>query len=501
MSIFLKFFNFIFKDLFIISNIFNKLVSYYKNLLTYDFYELDDIEFDVEDKKINDNEKIVYYNYGAKNVRELYKKSYFNFKSFLFIDLIWSKLFSKKFLLNNTTNFRSNFRVYSTKQGFYFNLLKLKNRKNFKIFLMNTFFSGFKYIWLGLRFWFFPLLVLFSVIYFTLVLRSLPFNKIMFSWICILMFIYWLISGFVFFFKKYQFGKYTTAVQRFWRRSYILFWMIEGGTFLVFLFFTLNSSQESFYMYDQINIFKTHLYSWKYFLLKIFPIIILIVSSYLLMISVKWNIYSKQSFILLVLTFFISYLVWLEFYQFFHVVNFYGNLNWIYDVDDHTWSLELEPRRTRMVNHYVMLLFILKFWHIVFIYGFWIFFVLRCWETKRIRYPLLSANFQNFIILYIFAWVFMYPWFKFYFRKFLDIPYYWFYINNRKIFLRIFFNDIKIVYYGLCDLKNNYTLNYLDFFKKNPFYYWKNLDFSNNFEDYRKHIIKDRILVSLYNIK
>lgn len=152
MSIFLKFFNFIFKDLFIISNIFNKLVSYYKNLLTYDFYELDDIEFDVEDKKINDNEKIVYYNYGAKNVRELYKKSYFNFKSFLFIDLIWSKLFSKKFLLNNTTNFRSNFRVYSTKQGFYFNLLKLKNRKNFKIFLMNTFFSGFKYIWLGLRF-------------------------------------------------------------------------------------------------------------------------------------------------------------------------------------------------------------------------------------------------------------------------------------------------------------------------------------------------------------
>jgi hypothetical protein len=380
-------------------------------------------------------------------------------------------------------------------------MLKLKNKKNFNMYLIQTFLIGLKYIWLGLRFWFFPIIIFLSIVYFTLVLRSLPFNKIMFSWICILMFVYWLISGFVFFFKKYQFGKYTTAVQRFWRRSYILFWMIEGGTFLVFLFFTLNSSQESFYMYDQISIFKTHLYSWKYFLLKIFPIIILILSTYLLLISIKWNIYSKQSLILLILTFFLSYLVWLEFYQFFHVINFYGNLNWIYDIDDHTWSLELEPRRTRMVNHYVMLLFILKFWHIVFIYGFWIFFVLRCWETKRIRYPLLAANFQNFIILYIFAWVFMYPWFKFYFRKFLDIPYYWFYINNRKIFFRVFFNDIKLVYYGICYFFDNYKLNYLDFFKTNPFYYWKVLDYNNNFEDYRKHIIKDRIILSLFNLK
>ena len=254
-------------------------------------------------------------------------------------------------------------------------------------------------------------------------------------------------------------------------------------------------------MYDQISIFKTHLYSWKMFLLKIFPIIILIITTYLLLISLKWNIYSKQSSVLLILTFFLSYLVWLEFYQFFHVTNFYGNLNWIYDVDDHTWTLELEPRRTRIVNHYVMLLFILKFWHIVFIYGFWIFFVLRCWETKRIRYPLLSANFQNFIILYIFAWVFMYPWFKFYFRKFLDIPYYWFYINNRKIFIRIFFNDIKLIYYGLCFYIDNYSLNNLNFFYKTPFYYWKNLDNTNNYEAYRKHIIKDRIIFSLNNIK
>ena len=471
--------------------------------LFYDFWNLNPSQLDLDRKKIKDDEKKLYFNYGAKNVREYYSDNFFNHDDFLATDIVWAKYLGLKYLVknDNVNIFRSYFRVLSSKKGFYHNFNSFKNFKNFQIVLTSTFLSGFKFIWLGIRFWVAPLTVFFLVVYTTLVLRALPFNKVMLGWICVLMFVYWLISGFVFFFKKYQFGKYTTAVQRFWRRSYILFWMIEGGTFLVFLFFTFNSSQESFYMFDQISVFKTHLYSWKFFLLKIFPIIILIISSYLLLLSIKWNIFSKHSFLLLVLTFFLTYLVWLEFYQFYHVVNFYGNLNWIYDIDDHSWSLELEPRRTRIVNHYVMLLFMLKFWHIVFIYGFWIFFVLRCWETKRIRYPLLAANFQNFIILYIFAWVFMYPWFKFYFRKFLDIPYYWFYINNRKVFLRIFYNDFKVVYYGFENLFSNFYLNFLGKFYHTPFYYWKTLDFGNNYEAYRKYVIRDRIICNLTNIK
>ena len=454
---------------------------------------------DLKRKKIKDKEKRAYYNYGSHKLRKHYNLNFVINDAFLAADIIWAKQMGKKYLLKNreTKTFRSYFRAFSTKQGFYLNLAKIKNINNFQQVLTNSYLAGLKFIWLGIRFWVFPILVFLLVVYTTLVLRALPFNKLMLSWICIIMFVYWLISGFVFFFKKYQFGKYTTAVQRFWRRSYILFWIIEGGTFLVFLFFTINSSQESFYMFDQISIYKTHLYSWKLFLLKIFPLIVLIISTYLLLISIKWNLFSKHSIILLVLTFFLTYIVWLEFYQFFHVVNFYGNLNWIYDVDDHTWVLELEPRRTRIVNHYVMLLFMLKFWHIVFIYGFWIFFVLRCWETKRIRYPLLAANFQNFIILYIFAWVFMYPWFKFYFRKFLDSPYYWFYINNRKVFFRVFFNDLKVFYYGIENLFSGLKLNYLTKFNYTPFYYWKTLDYSNNFESYRKHVIRDRIIINL----
>lgn len=464
--------------------------------LFYDFWnfsfsKLDIERFNLKKSRINKIKSYNNYKYKINFLNLIFNNKYRNADIFLLKNMsINYKV--KKFKINP---YRSFFRVLSTNQGFYFNFINLFNRKNLFFFLKNTFLAGLKSVWNSIRFWVFPLIVCFGVVYITLVLRLLPFNKIMFAWIAILMFSYWLISGFVFFFKKYQFGKYTTSIQRFWRRSYILFWLLEGATFGVFLFLTINSSQESFYMFDQINIFKTHLYSWKFFFLKIFPLVILILLTYFLMISLKWNLFAKHSIWLLILTLFLTYTVWLEFYQFYHVVNFYGNLNWIYDVDDHSWSLEQDPRRTRIVNHYINLLFILKFWHIVFIYGFWLFFILRSIESKRMRYPLLAANYQNFIILYIFAWVFMYPWFKFFFRKFLDTPYYWFYINNRELGSRILFSDFKLIYYGL--IEKYYNLYNLNFFKNTSFFYWKFSELSNMNEIFRKHILKERILKTL----
>jgi len=84
---------------------------------------------------------------------------------------------------------------------------------------------------------------------------------------------------------------------------------------------------------------------------------------------------------------------------------------------------------------------------------FWLFFVVRGLEMNRVRYPLLVANFQNFIFVYILAWIYMYPWIKFVFLKLFNTPYYWFYINNKRNILYIFMNDyifvIKTVIYDL----------------------------------------------------
>lgn len=430
-------------------------------------------------------------------VKVNFQKNYYSDEKLLrALILLVMKSFSYPLFKRNSFKTKLSYKLEVSNHGFYLHYNSNKNK--YYYYWKNLFMSVWRSLWRAVRFWIVPLVVLFLIVYYLSVVRVLPFNKILFVWLCIGMFAYWLFSGFVFFVKKYQFGKYTSAVQRFWRRSYILFWILEAFVFSIFFYFTINSSAEPFYMYDQSQIFKTHLFSWRLFLFKLLPLTFLIIISYLYLVSLKWNVFSKNIIILLILTLVLTYVVWIEFYQFFHIVNFYSNLFWVYDIQDHTWVLENEPRRTRMVNHYNALLMILKFWHIVFIYIFWIFSVLRWFELKRVRYPLFSANVQNFIILYLFAWVSMYPWFKFYFRKFLDIPYYWFYVNNRMYSLRIFTGDIKLIVYGF--FNQLHTSDKFISFVEYPFFYWTLFNVDSGFYGFKKHFIKNDIVTTLINL-
>lgn len=406
-------------------------------------------------------------------------------------------LFFFKNYFNNKFLFRIYYRLQHLHNGFYVFSKNYTNRKtNFTLYI-NTIFLGLKSFAKAFRFWLLPVIVVLFIVYYSLITRALPFNKVIFIWVTVAMVLYWLMSGFVFFFKKYQYGKYTSVIQRFWKRSYILFWLLESCLLLVFVYLTFIASQESVYMFDAIQIYKTHLFSWRLFLLKIIPVVILLILVYFILLTLKWNIFSKHSIWLLTITFILTYIIWLEFYQFFHIVNFYGNLNWVYDSDERLWVLELEARRTRIVNNYVMWLLILKFWHLLFVYVFWLFFVLRSNEIKRIRYPLLAANYQNMIILYIMSWLYMYPWIKLYFRRFMDMPYFWFYVNNRSFFWRILFNDIKILWYGVwnttyhsynIDLNSSFSIKFV------PFFYWLDSNSTYSFFQNKKFYIKNEII-------
>jgi hypothetical protein len=420
------------------------------------------------------------------------------FRRRMFFAKIFSRFYKNISFIRENSNlnfFRYHYRMsLSTLRGFYKNFSS--TLENSYDFLKHSYLAGLTSFWLGFRVWSWPLILSLFVFYYLMVNRCLPFTKTMFVWIVVAMFAYWLLSGFVFFIKKYQFSKFTSAIQRFWRRSYILFWLIEFSLFSVFFYLTLNSNNESWYMYDQLQVFKTGLFSWRSFVMKLFPLTLLIIFGYLLLLSLKWNVFTKHTLWLLVLTILLIYIVWLEFYQFFHAVNFYGNFSWVFDVDEKVWSLELETRKSRTVNHYVMLMIMLKFWHIVVIFIIWVFFLLRILEIGRIRYPLFSANLNNFIILYLFAWVLMFPWFKFIFRKYLDMPYYWFYVNNRRLGYRVFFNDISIFYYGLTNfiyynfvgLKNMFELDFFYFSQESDMY------------SFRKTFVKNLILSRLTDI-
>ena len=422
---------------------------------------------------------------------------------FIWIDRVWAYFYAKRYnvKLLKIKNFRSNFRSIRAEYNHTSDQKELKNKFSFFKNLSETGNSGLRYLYKSVRIWLVPAGFAWFVVYYLTVLKALPFSKIMCIWISLGMIAYWLLSGFVFFVKKYQFGKYTSAVQRFWRRSYIIFWFLEFMLFGVFLFLTLNANQESWYMFDQICVFKAHLFSWRVFFIKIIPVVIIITLTYYLMVSVKFTPLNKQSHILLVITAILLYVVWLEFYQFFHILNFYGNLNWIYDVEEHVWTLEIEPIKTRQVNNFVMLLMVLKFWHIIFIFAMWVFFLLRVNELGRIRYPLLSANFQNFIILYIFAWLFMYPWFKFFFRKYLGMPYMWFIVNNRRVGARVFFNDITLVYYGVSKAIFSPFRPRWDEFHRGLYWQWSLVEAGFNYEGYRKNIFKKNVLEAIRDYK
>lgn len=349
---------------------------------------------------------------------------------------------------------------------------------------------GLKSVWKHLRLWLLPLLFFILFLYYSFFLKSLPFSKIFAGYILLGNMFYLLMSGFVFFIKKYQYRLYTSAIQRFWRRTLIIFWAIEGTLFTVFVYLIFNASQEPIYVYDNIQIYKTHFYSWRFFLVKIILSSLLIIFTYIFLLSVKWNTFTKTNNLALVITLLLLYIAWLEFYQLFHLMNCYGTANWVYDFSEHLWNLELEFKRTRIVNHYVTIGLVAKFWHIVFAVIFWIFFILRGLESSRFRYPLLAANLQNFLIIYFMSWLYMYPWFKYVARKALDMPFFWFFVNNRKLGVFLFFNDIKLYYWGFLDLVSGLNRFGVSF-KKLSYFYWHESSLFLNNTQFRKHNIRD----------
>jgi len=84
--------------------------------------------------------------------------------------------------------------------------------------------------------------------------------------------------------------------------------MLEFYTLTVFFYLTLMAYQEPFLMYDNAQIFKTHLFSWKSFLLKIFLITVIIVFTYFILIATKWTTTSKLDLLLSIVTLLLIYL-------------------------------------------------------------------------------------------------------------------------------------------------------------------------------------------------
>jgi len=63
----------------------------------------------------------------------------------------------------------------------------------------------------------------------------------------------------------------------------------------------------------------------------------------------------------MLITFILVYMVWVEFYQFFHVVSYYGNMVWKLNDEATSWFLDMDYKKTRINNHFMTICLIAKF--------------------------------------------------------------------------------------------------------------------------------------------
>ena len=261
-------------------------------------------------------------------------------------------------------------------------------------------------------------------------------------WLVVGLIFFWLISGFNFFLKRYRFGKFTAAIQRFWKRANSYFWLIEGFLFSLFFYYYLNSSQEPLYMYDESNLNQTHLFSLISAYVGYLLLVFLIFYSLYLILNLP-NFNAKQQILhLTALTLGMIYIYLIESYQFYYILTSFIENFWIFDAQANSWTLEFEVPRLRTKHQYLLLALIAKYWHFLFIFLSWLFFTMKSFEQKRIYYPLFGVNIQNLVLLFGLNSLFYIQWLKWIMRRFYDVVYYWFFVDPNAWSVYLIFNSV-----------------------------------------------------------
>ena len=317
-----------------------------------------------------------------------------------------------------------------------------KRQSNVVIFKKIT--IGFFTLYKSIKSLFLPVTASIFVITLIFDFFSVSFLRNIAAWSIVGFLFFWLMSGFNFFIKRYRFGKFTSAILRFWKRTNSYFWMIEGFLFLLFFYYYLNSSQEVFYMFDESNLNQTFLLSPVSFYLSIIILLFLIIYSFFLVLNLPSFTYKQLLTHVLIITAGIIYIFLLECYQFYYVITMFFENIWQYKTPAKTWELGIESPKLRVKQQYFILALIAKYWHFLFIFFSWLFMVTKSYEQKRIHYSLLGVNIQNLLLLLLLNMLFIINWVKWVCRRFADIIFYWFFTDLNNWNTLSFFNELNL---------------------------------------------------------
>lgn len=377
-------------------------------------------------KKLNMYDYYIYRHYKTRY--RLTEDFHLSIQSFLY----YRKHFTVKVKNLNELNFTIESKIYKN---------KIDYTDNFYINICLPYLLFFKNIILSL------FITTYFLIYF-LIYFNINICRQLAIWIIFGLLFFWLFSGFNFFLKRYKFGNFTSAIVRFWKRTNTYFWLVEGFLFLLFFYYYLNSSQEPYYMYDYSGLNQTYLPNLTIIYFNTILLVLVIYYYYYWILNYPNFNNTQNIFHSLVITSFLLYMYFIESYQFYYILTFFFENLWVYNHETNLWVLEVENPRLRVKQQYLLMALIAKYWHFVFIFISWIFFIMKIFEQKRTYYTHSGFNIQNFIILFWLNFLFISQWFKWISRRFLDSIYYWFFTDSNANFIKNYISELFMIIIG-----------------------------------------------------
>jgi hypothetical protein len=343
-----------------------------------------------------------------------------------------------------------------TRQNNYFSAPYKLN--NFVFIVKNSFSSYLSILTNNLKWLIVALFI--SVVYFFISLYyiQVDLTKQLAVWFIVLIIYYLLMSTFNSFLVKYKYGKFTSAIQRFWKRTNMIFWLIEGFLFLLFFYYFLNSSQEPLYFFDYSSLNQELLIQLKSSYKNMLLLSVAIYLSFVLILNNNFLNYYQNIILLAVISLIVFYMLYVESYQFVYTINLFADKDWIFDDVKRLWILEVEQNNIRVKQQYFILCLIAKYWHFIFIFISWFFFLLKSIEINKINYTLMGYNVQNLLILYVLNLMCLVQWGKWVFKKFIEITYSWFHIQYDEKLIAVIRDEILLFFQSITSL-NTFTFN------------------------------------------
>jgi len=208
-------------------------------------------------------------------------------------------------------------------------------------------------------------------------------------------------------------------------------------------------------MYDYSALNQEFLVPLQVVGINVIVLSLVIYFMYFTLLRINSNSWTQLNVYLALISVFIFFSFFIETYQFYYLLSTFNERLWVFNEEENMWGIDTDNPILRTKHQYLFVCLIAKYWHFLFIFISWVFFLIKSFERRKVTYVLFGANLQNMILLYALNFACYLQWFKWIYRRFFDLPYTWFFTNiDNKFFFRLFF-ETKLLLVNLISFNVN----------------------------------------------